>query len=145
MSATRTARSASAATNADATTASRSAQRSDLLPSEQTQGSIHFLTGGVGLREVIAIRHAMNQFPLTLEFRAKANRRHEFLAGIAVTIRVSTGQVVLKTLSAGPFLLARLRPGTYEIMAERHGKRQTREVEVHANGGERLVFEWNMR
>ncbi len=144
MSATQSARSSNAARNADATAATRSARRTDLLPREQTQGSIRFLTGGVGLREVIAIRHAMNQFPLTLEFRAKADRKYAYLAGIAVTIRVSTGQVVLKTLSAGPFLLARLRPGTYEVMAERYGRRQTRKVEVRANGGERLVFEWNM-
>ena len=143
MSATQTARSANAAKSADATAATRSEMRTDLLLREQTQGSVHFLTGGVGLREVIAIRHAMNQFPLTLEFRAKANGKYEFLAGVAVTIRIPAGQIVLMTLSAGPFLLARLRPGKYEVMAERHGKMQTREVEVRANGGERLVFEWN--
>ena len=125
-------------------TATSSAKRPDSLPMEQIQGSVRFLSGGIGLREAIAIKHAMHQFPLTLEFRTKVNGKERFLAGTAVTIKVPTGQVVLKTLSAGPFLLARLRPGRYKVIAERHGAMQGREVEIWANGGERLIFEWNI-
>ena len=125
-------------------TATPWAMRTDALPTEQIQGSVRFLSGGIGLRQVIAIKHAMHQFPLTLEFRGKANGKEQFLAEVPVTIRVTGGQVVLKTVSAGPFLLARLRPGKYEVLAERHGAIQRREVEVRANGGERLVFEWNI-
>lgn len=143
-SAAKTARTENAVEGADKTVATRSVMRFDLLPREQRQGSVRFLTGGIGLREAIAIKHAMHQFPLTLEFRMKASGKEQFLEGVPITIRVLTGQVVLKTLSAGPFLLARLRPGKYEVIAEQHGRMQRREVEIRANGGERLVFEWNI-
>jgi len=144
MSATKTARTANTVENANTTASTSSDMRPDSLPREQIQGSVRFLSGGIGWREAIAIKHAMHQFPLTLEFRTTANGKEQFLAGVPVTIRVPAGQVVLRTLSAGPFLLARLRPGKYEVMAEQHGKMQRREVEIRANGGERLVFEWNI-
>lgn len=144
MSATKTSPTASAVEAADGTVATQSAMRFDLLPSERVYGSVHFLTGGTGLREVIAIKHAMHRFPLTLEFHTTANGKEHLLSGVPVTIRVLTGPVVLKTLSAGPFLLARLRPGQYAVTAEYHGQVQTQEVDVHANGGERLVFAWDI-
>ena len=125
-------------------TTTPSAMRNESLPREQRQGDVRFFSGGIGLRQAIAIKHAMHQFPLTLEFRGKANGKEQFLSGVPVTIRLTAGPVVLKTVSAGPFLLARLRPGTYEVLAERHGTMQRRDVEVRANGGERLVFEWNI-
>ena len=142
MSATKTAPTAGAVEGADKTGASQSAMRFDLLPSERVYGSVHFLTGGTSLREAIAIKHAMHRFPLTLEFHTTANGKEHLLSGVPVTIRVLTGPIVLETPSAGPFLLARLRPGPYAVTAEYHGQVQTQEVQVHANGGERLVFEW---
>ena len=144
MNTTKTTRTRRAVEATDKTVAAQSAMRFDLLPSEHVYGSVHFLTGGSGLREAIAIKRAMHRFPLTLEFHTKANGKEHLLCGVPVTIRVLTGSVVLKTLSAGPFLLARLRPGQYAVTAEYHGQVQTQEVEIHANGGERLVFEWDV-
>ena len=142
MSATKAAPTASAVEGADETVASQSAMRFDLLPSERVYGNVHFLTGGTSVREAIAIKHAMHQFPLTLEFHTTANGKERLLSGVPVTIRVPTGPIVLEALSAGPFLLARLRPGQYAVTAEYNGQVQTQKVEVHANGGERLVFQW---
>lgn len=144
MNATKATPTPSAVKGTDETVAAQSATGFDLLPSEHVYGSVHFLTGGTRLREAIAIKHAMHQFPLTLEFHTAANGKEHLLSGVPVTIRVLTGPVVLKTPSAGPFLLARLRPGQYAVIAEYRGQVQTQEVEIHANGGERLVFEWGI-
>jgi len=120
------------------------ARRTDTLPKEQKQGSIRFLSGGIGLRQAIAIKHAMHHYPLTLEFRGRANGKDRFLLEVQVTVTDAAGEVVLKTRSTGPFLLARFRPGKYEVIAEWQGMMQRREVEVRANGGERQVFEWTI-
>jgi len=114
----------------------------DLLPRERTQGDVRYLSGGGALREVIAIRHAMHQYSLTLEFRFAQNGKKRFATGIPVIIRDRGGHAVLKVASAGPFLLVKLRPGSYEIVAEAQGRKQKRETRVSANGGQRLVFEW---
>jgi len=144
MSANKIIRRPSAVEHADITVETESTMQFGLLPSEQVYGSVHFLTGGTRLREAIAIKHAMHQFPLTLEFHTTANGKERFLSGVPVTIRVPTGQVAFRTLSAGPFLLARLRPGQYEVIAEYQGQVQTQKVEIRANGGDHLVFEWGI-
>lgn len=124
----------SAPTAADAHTPS--------LPREQVQGSVHFISGGIGLREAIALKRTMHRYSLTLEFRTNVNGKRRLLAGVPVTIRLLTGLVMFAYPSAGPFLLARLRPGKYEVIAGRHGETKRRKVEIRANGGEHLVFEW---
>lgn len=144
MTTTKTTRAPSSVEGTGNPVATQSVAQFSLLPGEQVYGSVHFLTGGTKLREAIAIKHAMHQFPLTLEFHTTANGKEQFLSGIPVTIRDLTGRVVLKTLSAGPFLLARLRPGQYEVIAEHYGHVQTQEVETRANGGNHLVFEWGI-
>jgi len=120
------------------------ADQSANLPAEHVQGSVHYISGGVGKDESDAMQQAMRHYPLALEFVAKARARNEFLASIPVTIRDARGQVVLKTVSTGPFLLVKdIRPGKYEITAEQGGKIEKRNTEVEAKGGTRLVFEWN--
>lgn len=116
----------------------------ETLPIEQVQAGIRFLTGGTGLREAIAIRHAMHDFPLALEFRIEEHGKERYLTQVAVTIGVLGGKVVLSVPSAGPFLLARLRPGMYEIIVEYNGRKQRQVAEIRANGGERLVLEWKV-
>jgi len=144
MTTTKTTRTPTSVEGTGKRVATQLAMQFNLLPSEQVYGNVHFLTGGTRLREAIAIKHAMHQFPLTLEFHTTTNGKEQFLSGIPVTIRELTGRVVLKTLSAGPFLLARLRPGQYEVIAEHYGQVQTQEVEIRANGGNHLVFEWGI-
>ncbi len=113
------------------------------LPDEQVQGSVHFITGGIGKQEADAMKQAMKRYPLSLEFVARARSRDEYLASIPVTIKNSRGQVVLRTVSAGPFLLVKdIHPGKYEISAAQNGKTEKRTAAVPAKGAERLVFEW---
>ena len=82
-----------------------------LLPAEQTQGSIAYVTGGIGADEAKAIERMAKGYPLTLEFLVKAQPRAEFTAAVKVTVTDHTGKVLLDTRSEGPFLLARLSPG----------------------------------
>ncbi len=112
------------------------------LPPLQTQGGVAYLSGGIGSDESLAIRQAEPKFPLTLEFVQKAKPRPEYLADVAVTITDHHGHTILNTLAEGPFLLARLAPGAYTVVAEQSGLKKTEHLEIAPRKTERVVFEW---
>lgn len=111
------------------------------LPPERIQGSVRYLTGGVGPDETAAMRTAEARYPLSLEFIHKARPR-EYLADVRVTIKNHAGRNALATNSEGPFLLANLPNGRYTVWAEENGKIKVRHVSIRANQHERLTFEW---
>ena len=112
------------------------------LPQEQTQGSVRFLTGGVGTDEAKAVQKEIPRYPLALEFVGKTKPKNEFLADVAVTITDREGRIVLDTVSDGPYLLVKLEPGKYRIAAVQYGETKNRSVEVTAKGSKRVMFEW---
>jgi len=112
------------------------------LPPEQVQGSVSYLSGGIGLDESNAIKQAASQYPLELEFVRKATPKAEYLSDIKVTIKDHAGKTVLETMSNGPFLLAKLPAGQFTVTAEQGGEAKKRVVHIKAQGHERLMFVW---
>ena len=112
------------------------------LPKQEIQGNISYMSGGVGEDEAAALKRAAAGYPLELQFVQRAIPRDEFLADVSVKIRDRSRTVVLDVVSQGPFLLARLPAGTYQIEADHDGvlKRQT--VEIRTGKHERAVFVW---
>jgi hypothetical protein len=112
------------------------------LPAEETQGNVRFLSGGVGEDSVAAFKQAAAKYPLELQFVQKATPKDEFLAGVKVTIRDGSQKVILDTVAKGPFLLAALPAGKYQVEADSNGvlKRQT--VDIQAGKHERTVLVW---
>ncbi len=113
------------------------------LPSERTQGSVEYLTGGIGSDEAKAMRKAESRYPLSLEFVQRARPRDEFLAAVPVTIMGAHGKVALETVSEGPYLFAQLPDGKYTVRAEHRGITQSRQVIVTDGKPQHLVFEWS--
>ena len=112
------------------------------LPPEQMQGPVAYRTGGVGHDEAAAMQRESSRYPLTLEFVKHATPKDEYLANIDVTIRKADGGTEASLVSDGPFLLARLPAGKYQIVASDNGMTKTRDVVIAANKPERLVFDW---
>lgn len=112
------------------------------LPPVMTQGSVKYLSGGIGTDEEKAMRSQMSKYPLTLEFAEHATPMPEHLAGINVTIKDHSGKTELDTISDGPFMLVQLPAGKYRITADENGKTQARDVVVAANTPEHVLFEW---
>ncbi len=112
------------------------------LPPEETHSAVTYRTGGIGQAEASAMKSAEAQYPLSLEFVARAEPRNEYLANVEVTIKDDRGNVELKTFSDGPFVLAQLPNGRYTVTATDNGKSETRHVNVAAGKPEHLVFEW---
>jgi hypothetical protein len=112
------------------------------LPIEQVQGSVSYLSGGIGLDESNAIKQAASQYPLELEFVRKATPKAEYLSDIKVTIKDHAGKTVLNTIANGPFLLAKLPAGQFTVTAERGGEAKQRVVNIKAQRHERVMFVW---
>jgi hypothetical protein len=112
------------------------------LPAEMVQGQVRYVSGGIGLDEARAFRQAERQYPLTLEFANKAKPRDEFTADVRVVIRDANGNMVLDAVSSGPFLLAKLPAGRYDIKATQDGKTLERHATVVEAKPKHVGFLW---
>ncbi len=119
------------------------AQADSALPPLQTQGSVQFLSGGIGQTEAQAFIAAEKSYPLTLEFVEAAKPRAEYLADVHVLIRNAAGQTVLDTKAEGPFLLARLPIGHYTVEATNQGQKKIDQLEIAQGEPAKRVFEWD--
>lgn len=113
------------------------------LPAEQSQGSVRYISGGVGDDSAAAFKQAASKYPLELQFVQKATPRDEFLAGVKVTIRDGANKVLLDATANGPYLLATMPPGRYQIEANSEGVMKRHSVDIQAGRHERAVFVWN--
>lgn len=112
------------------------------LPSEQTQGGVTYISGGIGHDEAIAFRQLEPNYPLGLEFISNGPSGAEFLADVNVTITDRQGNVMLQTVSPGPLLFARLPEGSYKVTAAAEaGAPKERNVVIAAKH-EHVVFQW---
>ena len=110
---------------------------------QETAGNVSYISGGVGEDEAAAMKSATAGYPLELQFVQKATPRDEFLADVKVRITDRARNVVLDAVASGPFLLAKLPAGTYQIEADHVGvvKRQT--VDIRPGKHQRSVFVWS--
>jgi len=117
------------------------AMGAESLPDEVKQGSVRYVTGGIGADATAAFKQAATKYPLELLFAQKAVPNDVYLAGVKVTVRQS-GKVMLDAESSGPFLLAHLPPGKYQIEAVSEGVTKQQTVDLQAGKHQRVVFVW---
>lgn len=116
------------------------------LPSvQQVQGMVSYITGGIGEEEAAAFKQAAAAYPLEMLFVQKAKPKDEYLADVRVSVRDRSGNALLETTAEGPYLLARLPPGKYNIEAEIRGERKHQIVEILSGKHQRVVFVWAHR
>jgi hypothetical protein len=102
-------------------------------------GNVTFVTGGVGEDSAAQMKTLAGGYKLTLLFAAKDGH---YLADVAVTIADANQHKVLEAVSEGPFLLAQLAPGKYEVTANYDGSTQTRSTTIVARGRREVIFRW---
>ena len=115
---------------------------SNVSPAQGTQGKVSFVSGGVGEDEAAAMKSAAAGYPLELQFVQKATPRDEFLADVKVRITDRSKNVVLDTVTTGPFLLAKLPSGTYQVEADHRGVTKRQTVDIRSGKHQRSVFVW---
>lgn len=121
-----------------------SAQPSALPAVQRGAAGVEYVTGGIGRDESSAFDAAAAQWPLALEFAVGggAAERAQFAADVQVAVRDARGRAVLEAVSGGPFLLARVAPGTYTVEAALQGRAQRRQVTVRQGASARAMFNW---
>jgi hypothetical protein len=120
------------------------AHAASALPPVHRSGQVEYMSGGIGSDESKAIETAGKQWPLTLEFVVTDKPRAEFAADVSVAIRDGKGQDVFRTRSEGPFLMAKLAPGSYHVDAVFAGKPLHKNVVVKPGEATKTVFQWPM-
>ena len=118
------------------------AQSESALPPVQKSGAVEYLSGGIGLDESTAIKSASRHWPLSLVFSVQAPGKAEFATDVKLEIRDAKGAQVLATTASGPFLLAKLPPGSYSLRASLAGKTLERKVQIKAGGSARVELVW---
>lgn len=99
---------------------------------EQRYGETAYITGGVGEGEQAELKDRASQYTLRVMIARKGSG--EFLSDCKLTLTRGSATALEATMD-GPFLLARLSPGTYRLRAEFEGKIQERQVTIGARGG----------
>ena len=115
------------------------------LPPLQVQGAVSYVTGGIGVNEAAAFKHAAAAYPLEMMFVQKAGAKNEFVADVKISLTDRSGAEVLDATAEGPFLLASLPAGKYAIEAVYRGERKHQTVEIRPGAHRRAVFIWEPR
>jgi hypothetical protein len=100
---------------------------------------VSYVSGGIGLGERQKLETMSKDYNLKLVF---AIQKGNFLADVKVMITNGGGHTVLEATSEGPWLFAKLTPGTYNISATVAGKTIQKVVQVRDGGHSQLSFVW---
>jgi hypothetical protein len=112
------------------------------LPQVQTQGSVSFTSGGVGLDESHALIADQAHWPLSLRFTGPTS---DYLSDVHVRIADEKNAEVLKTDAMGPYMLVKLPPGRYTVYAKYKDSEKKQAVTVAGNGKAKAAFHWSMQ
>jgi hypothetical protein len=108
----------------------------------QAQGPLFaYITGGIGLEERSAMQANRAAFNLQLTYALRPSGN--YLAAVETLIAEPEGRIVLRVTSDGPFVWARLAPGTYAVAATYRGLTESRRITVPAQGAAAESFYWS--
>ena len=108
--------------------------------SVQTAGRMSYVSGGVGTDSLDRLSSLARDFNLKLVFALKSG---DYVSDVKVTIADAAGKQLLDTISEGPWFLAKLPAGTYQVAATFGGKAEKRTIAVDAKRLKTLDFRWS--
>lgn len=95
---------------------------------------VEYMSGGIGKDQAAFMETVSPRWAATFEFATKDRKGADFAADVHVTVRDHSGKALLdNVVSAGPFMVARLEPGDYEVEAQLGG--QTLKQTIHVIAG----------
>jgi hypothetical protein len=92
------------------------------LPQAQTYGNVSYVTGGVTYESQPAFKQARGDYPLNIEIYQKSGGKSEFTSDADVKVINRSGDTVLAAKADGPYVFAKVPPGTYRVEASLNGK-----------------------
>ena len=104
------------------------------------RNGIPYASGGIGLDSRQALHAKKGDYNLMVTL---ARRDGHYLGGATITIRDQAGKVVLEIEAEGPWVLAKLPPGTYTVNAKAGQVTRSGAVSVRAKGLKQVRLTWN--
>ena len=105
----------------------------------QNAGNVAYVSGGVGLESLDQLSSIARDFNLKLVFALNSGA---YLSGVQVAIVDRKGQTVVDTTSDGPWFMAKLPAGSYQVIATVAGKAEKRQVSVGTSGLKTVNLRW---
>lgn len=112
------------------------------LPAVQNYAGVNYLTGGFGLEESTAIKEAMSDYAVAFTFASSDGSRAAYVSQVQVVIRDTHDATWLNVESQGPFLLAQLPAGRYQVFATYRNVTKSQSITVADGSTARVVFDW---
>ncbi len=106
----------------------------------QTAGRVSYVSGGVGTTSLDRLNALASDFNLKLVFALKSG---EYVSSVSVSIADAAGKTLLDTTSEGPWFLAKLPAGNYQVVATFAGKAEKRTIAVGAEKRKTVDFRWS--
>lgn len=103
-----------------------------------SSSSVPVVSGGVGFDSQQAIAAREREFNLKLLFTLNEGN---YVSNVNVVIQDAGGRTVAQHEAQGPFMLAKLPGGTYNVVATYEGKQQARRINI-AGGLKTEHFRW---
>lgn len=105
----------------------------------QTVSGVSYVSGGVGTASIDRLNTVASGFNLKLVFASKSGA---YLADVRVKIADSTGRTLLDVPSEGPWFLAKLPTGNYQIIATFAGNAVRQHVSIGTEKLRTVDFRW---
>ena len=105
----------------------------------QNTGNVTYVSGGVGLESLDQLSSMSRDFNLKLVFALNSGA---YLSGVQVAIVDRKGQTIVDATSDGPWFMAKLPVGNYQIIATVAGKAEKRQVTVGSSGLKTINLRW---
>lgn len=112
----------------------------DTILQPQTQGSVAYVSGGIGNQEQNELRQVEGNYNLKLMFARQGSG--EYLASVQVRIVNAKDATVLDATAEGPFMLVKLPPGAYTVIVSYDGTSQKKPTTLSATATDSLAFYW---
>lgn len=105
----------------------------------QNAGDVTYVSGGVGLESLDQLSSMSRDFNLKLVF---ALRSGAYLSGVQVAIVDAKGKTIVDAISDGPWFMAKLPAGRYQVIATAAGTAEKRQVTVGPSQLKTVDFRW---
>lgn len=114
------------------------------LPQIFQEGSVTYITGGVGEDEAKAIKAEAKNWPLNIEFSQYLGSHDAWVSQVYLTILDAKGTAIFEANLDGPMFLAKLPSGYYEIVATYEGITKKQKIQIIAGRPLYVSINWRL-
>lgn len=112
------------------------------LPEIQTRTNMTYMMGGIGSDESRALRAEARKWSLNIEFSERQENKDVWISDVYLKIIDANKKVIFEELCNGPIFLAKIPPGTYDIIATYQGIDKKLQIKIVDKKTERISINW---